>query len=204
MSEEFLGHYRKQAKTSIVRTSAGEIAPSQKFSSLDAFMRSLPKDGSPTTDAFMRKKYPKLTVTPGDEAAAKAAPGARVPEERRNVEVVCWLCDAKKEGDDDFHIIIGNAAKPTKFLNAEVSGLPPVGSPDRAQLIATRVEVQKLIGTIPSGGYLHKNPPMKVKIAGSILFDGDHSPGTIGPLTPVKHRPDTVWEIHPILSVLKA
>jgi hypothetical protein len=43
-----------------------------------------------------------------------------------------------------------------------------------------------------------------VKITGSIFFDGDHSAGTIGPLTPVKHRPDTVWEIHPIFGVVEA
>ena len=198
MSEEFLGHYRKQAKTSIVRTANGKIAPIKKFSSLDAFRASLP------TDVAMRKKYPKLTVAPGDQAAAKAAPGARVAEEKRNVEVTCWICDAKKEGDDDFHVILGNAIKPTQFINAEVSGLPPIGSPDRTLLIAIRTEIQKLIGNIPTSGYFHKNPPLKVKITGSIIFDGDHSPGTIGPLTPVKHRPDTVWEIHPVFGAVVA
>jgi hypothetical protein len=127
-----------------VRSASGKVASAQKFSNLDAFRASLLKDDA------MRKKHPKLTVAPGNETAAKAAPGARVPEEKRNVEVTCWICDAKKEADDDFHVILGNAAKPTQFLNAEVSGLPPIGSPDRIFLVAIRTEVQKLIGNIPN------------------------------------------------------
>ena len=192
--EEFKGHYRKEAKTSIVRTASGAIATAKKFASLDDLLASfIPYD-------TMKKNHPKIIVKAGDEKAAKAALGKRLPEETHNVEVDCWLHHVKSEGDDDFHVIVGSSPDATKaaFLNVEVSGLP-VGGKDLKVLTKARQQLNALVQQpIPKKKYEDVTPPLKVRIKGSLFFDGDHLPGKIGP---GKDKAQTVWEIHPVISI---
>jgi hypothetical protein len=200
MSEDFRGHYRKGAKTSIVRTLGGKVAPNHKFASLDELLAWLPLDQD------MKTAHPELAPKNlNDHEAAKKIQNPRVQEERRNVQVTCWVFNAKKEGDDDFHVIIGNSPDPTKakFLNVEVSGTVR-GGPDAKILVQIRKDLKAFMGvTIPSGDYT-RLAPKKAKVTGSLFFDADHSPGTIGPLKPEPHRPQTVWEIHPVFAIENA
>jgi hypothetical protein len=195
--EDFKGHYRKEAKTSIVRTASGNIAPAKRFTGLVKLLASLaPID-------TMKQKHPKLFVKAGDEKAAKSAPGKRVLEEKKNVEVVCWLHHVKSESDDDFHLIVGSSANAAKaaFLTGEVSGLPSKGK-DRTILRTARQQLNDLLQRpVPTSKYTNLTPPRKVRIKGSLFFDGDHLPGKIGP---GKDKPKTVWEIHPVVSIRAA
>jgi hypothetical protein len=48
--------------------------------------------------------------------------------ETKNVTIEAWIYWSKKEGDPEFHVIVGDAPVPdenTILLNTEVSGLPP-------------------------------------------------------------------------------
>lgn len=200
MSEDFRGHYRKGAKTSIVRTPSGRIAQIEQFASLAAFRATL------LTDSQMKMKYPHLAPKNlNDHEAAKKIQTQRVKEEQRNVQVTCWIFNAKKEGDDDFHVIVGSTPDPAtaKFLNVEVSGTV-AGGPNAAILKQIRQDLEAFMGVnIPTSDYT-RLPPKKAKVTGSLFFDADHAPGTIGPLKPEPHRPNTVWEIHPVFRVEKA
>jgi hypothetical protein len=173
----------------------------------------------------MRSKYKlKARTVAQKQAQQKGATGPlkRFDEELRNVQVTAWICAVKYEsdkgGDNDFHIILASSsntsASSTRFMTTEVSGLPvksattvagdkavlDTSSPDFKTLTAARQELvdffpsQKLIST-----FFKPGKPIKVTVIGSLHFDSDHVAGTIGPL---KMRPQTVWEIHPVTSVV--
>ena len=194
-SEEFLGHYRKQAKTTIWRTASGQIARATSYAGLVQLLNGLPSDAS------MRSKYPNLVISAAAPPAQKAAvSGRRVPEEQHNVQVDCWLYHVRLEGDDDYHTIIGSSSssKTARFLNVEVSGLPASGK-DRAALKRVRDQLISLVGQpIGKTKYTDIVPPRKVRVTGSLFFDADHRRGQIGP---PPHNPQTVWEIHPVTSI---
>lgn len=168
--------------------------PAKKFTDLHALLAFLVPYNT------IKQKYPRLIVQAGDETAAKAAPGQRVPEERHNVEVDCWLHYVKSETDADFHVIVGSSpnADEAAFLTVEVSGLPS-GGKDLKILKQVRRQLQALIShPAPTTKYETVTPARKVRITGSLLFDGDHLPGRIGP---GQAKPKTVWEIHPAISI---
>jgi hypothetical protein len=194
-AEEFLGHYRKQAKTTIWRTPSGQIARATQYHNLAQLLDSLP------ADATMRTKYPNLVISAAAPPAQKAAvSGRRVAEEQHNVQVDCWLYHVRLEGDDDYHTIVGSSAAPAgaRFLNVEVSGLPARGQ-DRAALQKVRDQLTRLVGApIGKTKYVDVVPPRKVRVTGSLFFDADHRRGQIGP---PPHNPQTVWEIHPVTSI---
>ncbi|HEX9505501.1 MAG TPA: hypothetical protein VGA62_05800 [Acidimicrobiia bacterium] len=196
--EDFEGHYRAIAKTSVVRAASGRVAPAKAFTDLNALLAFLP------TDAKMRAIYPKLVVDPSASVTIKTkAPAARVPEEQRNVKVACWLYAARSEGDNDFHVIVGSSRDDANatFLNVEVSGLPKAGH-DRTLLQQARHHIEALLGSPPpKDRYDQRQPPLHVVVTGSLLFDADHYPHTIGPGT---HKSASVWAIHPVISIQPA
>ena len=186
-SDEFKGEYRKGPKTHVVRTPSGAVAQAKSYSSLTALLDAL------VPDASMRQKYPKLK---GKEGALDK----RVLEEQRNVRVTGWLLHTRKEDDDDYHLIVGSNASGSgnRFMTVEVSGLPPSGK-DRALLKTVRSQFEAIVQRrIPSSKYATFSPPIKIRITGSLFFDGDHAAGSIGP---AGHRPQTVWEIHPVAKI---
>jgi hypothetical protein len=186
-SEEFKGEYRKGPKTHLVRTASGSLAPAKSYKGIKALLDALP------THQVMKQKYPKLFLK-------KGATNTRVAEEKQNVRVVGWMFDAKREDDEDYHVIVGTQSSGTDntFMNVEVSGLPPSGK-DRTDLKAARIEFENIAQrTISRAHYNNFIPPIKVRITGSLFFDGDHAPGSIGPMG---HKPKTVWEIHPVAKI---
>lgn len=188
LNQKYHGTYRKTSKTAIVRNNNGNVAPVQTFPSLKSLKNTL---GDDTT---MRNKYPDLSN--------KQSNALRKPEELRNVEVVAWLYDAKHQSDNDFHIVLGSTAirSTALFMNTEIAGLPLAPGDDQDRLKAAR---QQFLTIIPSGRYTteHTESPIKVKVRGSVIFDGDHQPGCLKCPGPGYAKPKSVWEIHPITSI---
>ncbi len=189
----FEGHYRKPVKTSVA------TGPTKAFVDLDALL------GSLEADSQMRAKYklkPRTIAQKAHPGTGPVGPQKRFPEENKNVSVPCWVCAVKyetgKSGDNDFHVILGDAKKPKKYMTAEVSGLP-AGGPALATLRGARRQLVSLFPTTKlATKYYQPTPPIKVHVKGSLHFDGDHSAGKIGPKG---MNPQTVWEIHPVTSI---
>lgn len=180
-TDDFGGTDRRDAKLSIVD------APTEDFDDLAALLDSLPADSK------MAKHKPKITRAPTQD---------RVAEEERNVSAPVWLYAASRESDNDFHTILGTdpAETPRRFMNAEVSGLPPDGSASLQTLRDVRASFLQIVQNAPLAGYDFYKPPIPVTVTGSLFFDVTHanSPDKPGP---AKAKPKTVWEIHPLTSM---
>jgi len=179
--DQFAGTARAAAKLSIV---SGSL---ESFASLSDLLDSLPSD-----DDMRALGIPKT------------ADSDRVAQEQRLVTVTGYLYASTKESDDDFHCIVGSdPSGDTRFMNVEVSGLPEITSQFRAPLTAARQEFKAFftdnnIESLPTRGYEKYDPPIPVKITGSLFFDVDHFPGSIGP---DGLKPKTSWEIHPVSEI---
>jgi hypothetical protein len=179
--DNFHGTDRKAAKTSISN------GPTQTFADLAALFDS----GLLLPDKQMTKHHP---------AISKAETSDRVDEEQHNVVVTAFLYASSKEPDNDFHCIFGAAPdKPPQFLNVEVTALPLNGDA-KAQLKTVRDKFKEFFGpdNLPGSGYNKFDPPIPVKITGSIFFDIDHPAGAVGP---TGLKPKTAWEIHPVTDI---
>src|SRR5262249_54159202 len=108
-TESFLGTSRKDAKTSVA------TGPIVTVASTGALLDSLLAGQTvAANDALMRSKIP--TWDP-----------PRVSEEEENVQIVAFIYAAKKESDNDFHLLLGGSAAggaDPRYMTAEVSGLP--------------------------------------------------------------------------------
>jgi len=166
------------------------LAP-KAFPSIDALLQSLPSDDA------MRTRYSGFHNI-------QTAPAKRVQEEKLVVTVVGQLVAVKFEdarqpgGDNDFHLIVASSGG--HFMNMEVSGLPRAGDPEhqfqsvRSQLLS----ILRTVGISPTTRYQKPSNTLLVRITGSLYFDGDHEPETVGP---TGARPNTVWEIHPVQDI---
>ena len=174
------GTDRKAAKTSV------STAPAQTFADLAALFNS----GLFIADSKMTNHHPPIQ---------KTAASNRVKEEQHNVVVNAYLYASSKESDNDFHCIMGTApGEPMQFLNVEVSGLPASG-PFLAPLKMARDKFKEFFGQdLPGQGYNKFDPPIPVRISGSIFFDVDHPAGAVGP---TGLKPATAWEIHPVTDI---
>ena len=180
--DDFGGSDRKKAKLSISN------APLENFDDLSALLDSLP------SDAKMAKHVPKITTAPASD---------RVDEEKRNVSVKVWLYAASRESDNDFHIILGrDPAGPTRrYMNAEVSGLPPANNAAGPQLATARNSFKATVQQqTPGLGYDFYDPPIPLTVQGSLFFDMTHAKSSKKP-GPSSAKPQTIWEIHPITSI---
>lgn len=180
-SSLFNGTARKKAKLSIVK------AKTETFDDLSDLLDSL------QSDAVMKAHKPKITTE---------ATSDRVEEEKRNVKVDAWLYAASREPDNDFHIIIGRDPEDSdrKFMNAEVSGLPPANAASRPKIASARKSFQAIVQQdTPGAGYDFYDPPIPVTVQGSLFWDATHATGQKP--GPAKVKPKQVWEIHPITGI---
>ncbi|MFY9824558.1 MAG: hypothetical protein WAM82_24490 [Thermoanaerobaculia bacterium] len=177
-SDNFRGTDRAGAKTSIVD------GDPQTFDDVSA----LASSGLLVDDDQMLHHDPAITRDSD----------ARFDEEGHNVVVTAFLYASKKEGDNDFHCIIGAAPDQTPvFFNVEVSGLPQ--GQFRQQLQDVRDAFKTFFaGQLPGTGYSKFDPPIPVRITGSLFYDIDHKPGEVGPAA---FKPTTAWEIHPVSAI---
>jgi hypothetical protein len=174
----FAGNDRKKAKIS-VSSSAMETT------TLPHLLNELEH-----SDAAMQHHEPPIS---------KAANSGRIAEEDRNVTVVGYIHFAKNEADNDYHVILGSNEDPnhSRFMNVEISGLPPAG-PHRPVLTAARNQFESVWADAIHGSGYTQFEPIKVRLSGSLFYDIDHAPGNVGP---AGFRPKTAWEIHPVTKI---
>lgn len=125
----------------------------------------------------------------------------RVSQENKNVRLTNrYLYAIKREIDGDMHIIMGDASS-ANFLNCEASGYPSASAASYAAIKMVREAIFNRFGSdfCARSSYMIFSPALTVsEIAGSMFYDIDHAPGTIGP---AGYRPTTSWEIHPISAI---
>lgn len=172
---DFTGKLRSAAKLSFATTA------NQTYSSMRAMQATL------KPDSFMQRIG--LTST-----------SARKVVENRNISITtAFLYGIARESDDDFHLIVGDSGG-VNLLNCEISGLPIPSAKAYPAIKKVRNYVINYMGGnfCSSTGYRLFYPPLPITISGSLFYDVDHLPGSIGPL---KFRPLTSWEIHPIKGI---
>jgi hypothetical protein len=121
------------------------------------------------------------------------------------VRVRAFLYAASRENDNDFHLIIGRDPDlvPSLYMTMELSGLPPASSQHFTRLKAARAAYKAFFADdLPGASYDFFDPPIPIQIEGSLFFDMNHSTG--GRPGPASLRPNmpTIWEIHPITSIV--
>jgi hypothetical protein len=176
----FAGKDRKAAKTSIATAPVENVSLTDLIAALHG-----------QEDAMLQHE-PPISKDPGS---------GRVVEEQRNVKVDGWVHFAKKEADNDYHVILGTSEEVdhAQFMNVEVSGLPPEDSNAFSRLKAARVTFEgTFLNAIHDGGGYTQFDPVHVRITGSLFHDVDHAPGAVGPNN---FRPETAWEIHPVTNI---
>jgi hypothetical protein len=183
----FIGNDRGIAKTSIptVVIVESELA-------LDIFISRLLKG---TPDSYMQSK-----------GISKDRESDRIDEEKRIVSVDAYICAAKKESDNDFHVIL--CTDPNKgniqYFTAEVSGIPK-HSEYTDDLIMPRKKFKSYFKNgLPGTKYDKYEHPLHVRVKGALFFDVDHKISKKtgkSPVGPKGMNPDTAWEIHPVLDI---
>ncbi len=175
----FSGKDRAKAKTSFVNG-----VTFKSFTSITSLISSLTKDSE------MENKVDRTSL--------------RVADEKINARLTnnIFLYAMKKEGDNDYHVIIGdNKVKNlATLLNIEISGVPKSGN------VSTKNAIQKVrdffeenfVDLCGSNYAVFSTNPIPITIEGSLFFDIDHKGGTVGP---TGFRPKTSWEIHPISKI---
>ncbi|MGA3014088.1 MAG: hypothetical protein ABSD71_08635 [Bacteroidales bacterium] len=180
-NDSFAGKDRKEAKTSIV------TAPVEVFNTLPALIKTLP------TDDYMRGYEPPIT---------KDSDSQRVEEENRSVSVkTAYIFVIYREGDNDYHTIIGSNSDTSKALlmNVEVSGLPDKTSSNYTVMKELRDKMVVRFGKICGSKKFFIDKPIKISVSGSLFYDIDHKPGVVG----YKNlKPKTAWEIHPVTDIV--
>lgn len=180
-SDRYTGSFRAAAKTTPVDGPAIELASVQRY--IDTVV-------TPLDDSSIRTAYPEVTDSHAD----------RIAPERRVVRLHAFLTAVRKEDDGDYHCILSDTATSGPNIIAEASGLPTESA---GQLLAeARKSVETIVG--PAGmdvaqeKYQILSPPVPVVVTGSLFYDSEHKPNTIGP---AGHKAVTMWEIHPIHSI---
>jgi hypothetical protein len=181
VGDDFKGTSRKAAKLSIAN------APTRTFTDLKNLINSLPKH-----EDMLALKI-KTTAT-----------SDRVAEEKRNVRGKVFLYAASREDDRDFHLILGRDpdSSPEVYMTMELSGLPPASKPSFAKLKAARDAFKAFFGgDLPGLSYDFYDPPIPVRIEGSLFWDASHAKGTRPGPKSLKSRMPVVWEVHPITKI---
>jgi len=186
--DDFGGTSRKAAKLAI------SAARTESFKDVQTLIRSL------VPDAKMIDHKPKIGT---------GATSERVKEEERNIHVTAYMYAASREDDNDFHLIIGRdpSATPDMYMTMELSGLPPSSSPSFKKLKAARDAFKQFFKSIPGAklpglGYDFYQPPVPVKINGSLFFDMTHATGARPGPPSLKSRMPVIWEVHPITKIV--
>jgi hypothetical protein len=181
--DDFAGTARRRAKLSI---SSG---PTSAFEDVSDLIETLPSKRA------MVRHNPPITTD---------ANSRRVAEEERNVAVTGFLYAASRENDNDFHLIVGRdpTADPPMYITMEVSGLPAAGDPSFALLKAARDAYKAFFGEqLPGASYDFYDPPIPIKVEGSLFFDMSHATGR-SPGPPSLHDDmPVIWEVHPISKI---
>jgi len=182
--DNFEGTAREAAKLSI---SDAAVEP---FADVKAIIESL------SSKSAMVHHRPRITTEKDS---------GRVAEEERNVRVTAFLYAASRENDNDFHLIVGRdpSADPPMYMTMEVSGLPPPTSSSFTPLKSARDAYKAFFGEhLPGASYDFYDPPIPIKVEGSLFFDMSHANGR-SPGPPSLHDDmPVIWEVHPISDIV--
>lgn len=182
--DDFAGTARKAAKLSI------SDAAVESFADIPDLVHSLPSKSK------MVHHHPPITTDSNSD---------RVAEEKRNVRINAFLYAASRENDNDWHLIVGRdpTADPPMYVTMEVSGLPPHSNPSFARLKAARDAFKAFFGEdLPGASYDFYDPPIPIKVEGSLFFDMSHATGR-SPGPPSLHDDmPVIWEVHPISNLV--
>ena len=181
VGDNFKGTARKAAKLSL------SSATTKTFNDLKTLVNSLPSHED------MKALGIKKTATSN-----------RVAQEKRNVKVKVFLYAASREDDNDFHLILGRNPDrtPELYMTMELSGLPPESSASFAKLKAARDAFKAFFGgDLPGLSYDFYDPPIPVRIEGSLFWDASHATGQRPGPKSLKSRMPVVWEVHPISKI---
>jgi hypothetical protein len=182
--DTFVGTARAVAKLSISDASI------ESFVDIKLLIESLPPKSQ------MVHHTPHITTEADSE---------RVAEEQRNVRVTAFLYAASRENDNDFHLIVGrdSSLDPPMYMTMEVSGLPPPTNPSFTRLKAARDAYQAFFGDdLPGASYDFYDPPIPIKVEGSLFFDLSHATGR-SPGPPSLHDDmPVIWEVHPVFDIV--
>lgn len=184
VGDKFGGTQRRAAKLSIA------AAPTKTFADLRSLVNSL----VPHED--MANRTPKIS---------KTATSNRVTEEKRNIRVKAWLYAASREDDNDYHLILGRDPKksPEVYMTMELSGLPGANAASFDKLKAARDAYKAFFAAdLPGLSYDFYDPPIPVRVEGSLFWDASHAKGTRPGPKSLKSRMPTVWEVHPITKIV--
>src|SRR5262249_60227404 len=95
------------------------------------------------------------------------------------------------------------STSPELYLTLELYGLPPASSPALATLTAARNAFKAFFGSdVPDFTYDFYDPPIPVTIAGSLFFDMNHAIGQHPGPPSLKSRMPTIWEVHPVTTIM--
>ena len=182
--DKFEGKSRKAAKLSIAN------APTKSYADLRTVVNSLVPDDE------MASRSPAIKTTPTSN---------RVAEEKRNIRVKAFIYAASREDDNDFHLILGRDPKktPEVYMTMELSGLPPANAASFDKLKAARDAYKAFFAAdMPGLTYDFYDPPIPVRVEGSLFWDASHKAGTRPGPKSLKSRMPTVWEVHPITKIV--
>jgi hypothetical protein len=141
---------------------------------------------------------PDAVMRNSESGVKKSPESERVPAERKTVTVKkAFLYGIYREGDNDFHVIIGNGLSGDKriLFNIEISALP--GDNLNSGLNKPRNEIIKRFGDLKcsDGAFKPIDVLIPIMVKGSLFYDIDHAPGIVGF---GKFKPKTAWEMHPV------
>jgi hypothetical protein len=202
-----------------------QIAPADNDEPVD--IPPVPPGAAPNTDNFhgTARKAAKLSIATGTPKPfsdvgtlldslipdakmramniGKGADSGRLPQEQKRVTVTAFLYAASRESDNDFHCVVGrDPSKQARFMNVEVSALPPSSAASFAAIRTARNQFKAFFTSngdgLPASGYHKYDPPIPIKVTGSLFFDVDHVPPAVGP---TGMKPQTAWEIHPVNDI---
>lgn len=181
-NQNFRGTSRKAAKLSISNAAV------EAFHDVAALIDTLPDHGS------MVDHEPEITTT---------ANSGRVDSEDRNIRITAFLYAASREGDNDYHLIVGrDPALDPVYMTMELSGLPPATSEHFARLNEARQSYSSFFGSDrPGTSYDFYDPPIPIEVEGSLFFDMSHATGSRPGPQSLRNDMPVVWELHPIARI---
>jgi hypothetical protein len=179
ITDWYLGTKRKRSKTTLV------LKKYKNYKSVAAFRASL------LSDSFMQ------TLNISSDSGS-----VRVVQEKRNITIDnAYIYAVSREDDNDYHVIIADTLPydSSRSINVEFSGLPNPSNQATDSIQNARVTFESFMGEKCSGAYTKFNPPVAIKVSGSLFYDVDHAPGIIG--TGI-YKPNTSWELHPVSFIM--
>jgi len=185
-------------KRSVAQTYDGRNAPVEMYANLGTLLNTLPEDGE------IRVRY---GIYNGERTYG---PMERMDVERRAVRVPCWIYAVKLDstGDQnerDIQILVGssNDTSRARYLIAEIPA-PFASGLNEDIFERVRQQLHDLLPDVALSSSFRRITPQQVILEGALFFDGVRTLGSLNDPSGNMPSPGTVWEIHPVTSIVAA